>query len=342
MIIQCVECRRCKTKCIPTAGTDCRRCTKNKKPCITAPPAREQRDAQYAHKARCPNEVDSDFEVTFASFPDELQSESESNSDGNSTDNIVEKLHPTKATNPTILVHRQRPTSALGKRLSEYTPSPSVNHSRHDSDQSDEMPLVKRRKVAAPNLVSTKTDLLRLMASQRVNTHDPQGPLGETSTSTRTTSTVNDESAASRGPQGRNPSTSRTLMVTLKIPSPCQINNTILQVRRSGSEGYRPLFLKDYMQAFQLFAKMIETWSLTLDQVSELHITFPWCPEGTNDRLMIWDRQHLQEGFTSICVNIKRAPCGTEEGGCCSIDVLIIPIPVDSNLPTTRDGRAVP
>lgn len=130
-------------------------------------------------------------------------------------------------------------------------------------------------------------------------------------------------------------------MASSEVLTQHQVENTILQVCLSGSEGYKALFLKDYMQAFQLFAKTIERWSLTLDKVGELHITFPWFPEGNNSRLLIWDRQQLQEGFTSLFRKIKRAPCWAEEGGCCDIDVMIVPIKT-KNAPTTRNGRAIP
>lgn len=202
------------------------------------------------------------------------------------------------------------------------------------------MPLFKRLKVADPHSTSTENDLPRLMTYQAVNNREPKQTLGETSTSA--TSTVSEDSATSSDVQEINPSTSRTLMVTLKVPAQCQISNTILKVHLLGGEGHERFSLRDYMQASQFFAKIIGSWSLPPAKVDRLHITFPWLPKGNDDRLCKLSPQDFNNDcFDSICKEIGRAPCWTVRDGECCVDVLIVPIPKKDD-PTTRDGGVVP
>lgn len=134
MTIQCVECRRRKIGCDATAGTDCTRCTKNTIPCIKAPRTQEQRNPERPRNARRREEVVSGSRITFGPSADEREPESVRDSNDASTNNFEDTLHPTKTTNPIVLVNRQKPVSALGKRPSERAPSPSVNHSGDYSD----------------------------------------------------------------------------------------------------------------------------------------------------------------------------------------------------------------
>ncbi len=316
--LQCETCRSRKRKCIPTSGIKCERCTEHGLVCVISPPTGEQREARRTSGGRQSDtlkmQMNSDSEASFNSLFDE----------------------------------------PVRKRPIKRTASTFVAQSGYKYDDSIDIPVRKKQRATPPSqittppripvspaplakMVSARKDLPKLSIPQPVKV-----PI-----TTITASPFKAKSGTDGKTHKRSPSSSAPLTATPTQTPQYYLENTSLKVHLQGSEGYKPLLLKDCMNPSKLFTRVIETWSLSDDTVNCLHITFPWLRNDDTGRLILLERQNVKAGLVCICDEVQSAPCWAGERGRCSIDVLVVlnaRMPKEDRFdgPRTRDGRAIP